>query len=256
MISDKAEACPKCGTPNVQEAVEKQTQQTRPQEVEQPQDSGSMRLANIIIGVIVVLFIGGIIWYTSHKSDEHLTDYRNETQSVAAQDPDSIVSKSDEREQNEALEKEKKRQMVEDIYNAYVQSVKKYAKDEYNSSEYFLFDITNDGIPELWIRHGTCEADYMLTAFTFANNRCEQIYDEGAGHSFFSLGSNYVIQCYAHMCYYLYKLKYKNGKVVSETICEEVMELPERTEANNEREAEFYSSDNTTPIKRALEITN
>ncbi|MBR1526815.1 MAG: hypothetical protein IJ640_09190 [Prevotella sp.] len=74
MISDKAEACPKCGTPNVQEAVEKQAQQAEPTQQEQPQDGGSMRLANIIIGIVVIAFVVGIVYYSAHKSDDY---YRN-----------------------------------------------------------------------------------------------------------------------------------------------------------------------------------
>lgn len=252
MISDKAEACPKCGTPNVQETIAEQPQQTEPIQQEQPQDGGSIRFANIIIGVVVLLFIGGIIWYTSHKSDEHLNEYHNETPSAIEETTEKIAPTLDERQPSEALEMREKRQMAENIYAAYVETVSEFSE----SGEYFLYDITKDGIPELWVRHGYTEANTMLSVYTYNNGEIKSIYEDGAGHSFFSFGNNYVIQCYAHQIYSLYKLTYEKGKVVLNTIYEEVMELPERAEAINEKEVEFFPCVNTAPIKSALGITN
>lgn len=86
--------------------------------------------------------------------------------------------------------------------------------------EYFLFDITGDGNPELWVKQGSCEADYKIIVFTYENG-AKQIYEGGAGHSEFYQGTDYVIQLSAHMGYSLWmKLTY-SGKMRNETIFEE-----------------------------------
>lgn len=56
-------------------------------------------------------------------------------------------------------------------------------KDPNLSSEYFLFDITGDSIPELWLKTGTCEADAKLLAFTSDDGYVSKIYDGEGGHS-------------------------------------------------------------------------
>lgn len=65
-----------------------------------------------------------------------------------------------------------------------VDSVREQEKrDSLLSSEFFLFDITGDNIPELWIKVGTCEADTKLLAFTKDNGNPRKIYDGDGGHS-------------------------------------------------------------------------
>lgn len=59
------------------------------------------------------------------------------------------------------------------------------AGDPHVDVSYFLFDITEDGSPELWIKSGTCEADYRLRAYTLDSGKPRKIYDEYGGHSEF-----------------------------------------------------------------------
>lgn len=69
-------------------------------------------------------------------------------------------------------------------YQSVVDSMREQGrKNPHLSSEYFLYDITGDGIPELWIKVGTCEADTKLLAFTFENGNVSKIYDGDGGHS-------------------------------------------------------------------------
>lgn len=56
-------------------------------------------------------------------------------------------------------------------------------KDLLLNSGYFLYDITGDGIPELWTSIGTCEADTELKAYTIFNGKTQLIYDGAGGHS-------------------------------------------------------------------------
>lgn len=48
---------------------------------------------------------------------------------------------------------------------------------------YFLYDITNDGKPELWISIGSCEATTKLMAYTIDRGKPRKIFDGLGGHS-------------------------------------------------------------------------
>lgn len=58
--------------------------------------------------------------------------------------------------------------------------------------EYFLYDITGDGMPELWIKTGICEADYRLAVYAVANGKSRQILDSDGGHIEFFLKGNTI----------------------------------------------------------------
>lgn len=82
--------------------------------------------------------------------------------------------------------------------------------------EYFLYDITGNGTPELWVKSGTCEADYMLYIYTNDNN-LKKIYEGGADHSCFYACKGYVIQMCAHMGFSTwYKITYDGTVKVAE----------------------------------------
>ncbi|MDB7987393.1 hypothetical protein PND93_07345 [Faecalicoccus pleomorphus] len=63
------------------------------------------------------------------------------------------------------------------ILKAYKDEVNKFARkietDEISVAEYFLYDIDHDGIIELIIKGGTCEADYAYTIYTYSNQLVE-----------------------------------------------------------------------------------
>ncbi len=116
-----------------------------------------------------------------------------------------------------------------DVFAAY----SKYLKGE---SEYFTYDITGNGIPELFVKTGSFEAEYELTIYSFEDGKAKKIYNDGAGHSMYLQGNNYVVKYWAHSGYcHIDKLIYKDGKVKEETIMEETEygydeEYPERPE--------------------------
>lgn len=97
------------------------------------------------------------------------------------------------------------------VNNAYVQVLNNIS-NEVDDCSYFLYDITGDGTPELWIKAGSCEADYMLYVCTY-DNGVQKIFETGAGHSGFYSTSNGIIQMCAHMGYSTwYRISY-NGKI-------------------------------------------
>ena len=54
------------------------------------------------------------------------------------------------------------------LSNMYHSVIDEYSAESKGNrySEYFLYDITGDSIPELWVSSGSCEADTQLTIYT------------------------------------------------------------------------------------------
>lgn len=69
--------------------------------------------------------------------------------------------------------------------NMYLSVIDEYSVESKGTihSEYFLYDITGDSIPELWVSSGSCEADTQLTIYTNENGKTRQIYIGDGGHS-------------------------------------------------------------------------
>lgn len=65
-------------------------------------------------------------------------------------------------------------------------------------SNYYLYDIDSDGVPELIIDRGTCEADRTMIIYTWDGDVCE-IYKTGSDHSSYYGGHNYLLRMSAHM---------------------------------------------------------
>lgn len=50
---------------------------------------------------------------------------------------------------------------------------------------YFTYDLIGDSIPELWLKTGTCEADYILYVYTCDNGKIRKVLETEGGHSDF-----------------------------------------------------------------------
>ena len=118
---------------------------------------------------------------------------------------------------------------------------------------YFLFDITGDGIPELWIESGTCEADHALSVYTY-NNKLS-ILDAGeegnAYHSGFCRGDDYILQVSGNQGYQSWsKITYSNGKIKSEVVFEEDLSESGKDDYTEPSEpaVESYPFDDTEPV--------
>lgn len=69
--------------------------------------------------------------------------------------------------------------------NMYLSVIDEYSVESKGTShsEYFLYDISGDSIPELWVSSGSCDADTQLTIYTNENGKTRQIYNGDGGHS-------------------------------------------------------------------------
>lgn len=86
------------------------------------------------------------------------------------------------------------------------------------SNRYTLYDVDKDGLPELFIRFGNCEAAYHTRVYAFRDGAVEELGDMGASHSALHTwpGENAVLQSWGHMGYGgMSKYTISNGELVS-----------------------------------------
>ena len=158
---------------------------------------------------------------------------------------DSIKqAKNDSILQVQQLEKERRNETI-NMVNAYSKKL-----DELVVDGYFLYDITHDGRPELWIVTGTCEADYQLNVFTY-NHGIKRIFQIGASHSTFHQGANYILVWTQHMGHGEWgKISY-NGKIKWENIYIEDVENGDCRKPK-EPQIKMYKKNNKLPINNML----
>lgn len=69
---------------------------------------------------------------------------------------------------------------------------------------YALYDMDYDGIPELLVHYGTCEADFQIAIYTYRNGALKLIADALPGsHTGFGFDyvANQIVLCQGHMGY-------------------------------------------------------
>ena len=90
-------------------------------------------------------------------------------------------------------------ELMDNTKNAYRKILSEMDKaDADGSCYYFLYDITGDGIPELWVVAGTCEADKELYVYTY-QDRLVKFFERGAFHSSYHIGNNCILEYMTHM---------------------------------------------------------
>lgn len=86
---------------------------------------------------------------------------------------------------------------------------------------YWLYDVDKDGVPELIVEYGSCEADYHGNFFTYADGEVRLISEIGMGHSSFYAdpGENGILSYYGHMGYgECARVKIVDGELQYETL--------------------------------------
>lgn len=85
------------------------------------------------------------------------------------------------------------------------------------SESYCLYDVDKDGIPELFVKYGDCEADYYSVCYTFRDGLVVAIGDFPSGYSSLYTwpGENAVIYSWGHMgTSEMEKLSIQDGQLV------------------------------------------
>lgn len=113
----------------------------------------------------------------------------------------------------------------EELYNRVLDE----AKTDSTYSWHVNFDMDKDGIQELIVCEGTCEADYVCKVYTISENNAIEIGEfDGADIALYAPedGSAGIISVYGHMGYEVVSTICKNGNAISSEINFE-QEVPE-----------------------------
>lgn len=115
------------------------------------------------------------------------------------------------------------RKMSSKMKKAYLKKVKAYRKNTdsflYSGSylwDYYLSDIDKNGVPELLLQYGSCEADVKLLVFTYKKGKAVKVGEAYCAHSSFYAypNGNGLIVHSGHMASeYVQKLSVSNGKL-------------------------------------------
>lgn len=104
-------------------------------------------------------------------------------------------------------------------------------------NNYYFYDIDKDGVKEMILQTGTCEADYMYDIYTIENGTAKYIGQTNGGHTGFYEDENggtepYIVGLTAHMGYEIvFHLSINNGQIQIEVILNK--ELQEEDEYYN-----------------------
>ena len=66
----------------------------------------------------------------------------------------------------------------EAVKNAYIKQLKHLdaiEKESTSKYEYFLFDISGDNVPEMFVQVGTCDMDYVMHVYTYSGGRAKEV---------------------------------------------------------------------------------
>ena len=160
----------------------------------------------IIILFFLIICLGGYIVYDkvfSDKIDDDITD-KNDNNI----DGNGNTNVTDEQDNNNVNKNNNKSSVnVSDVINDY----KKILKEKKNSN-YYLYDMNSDGIPELFIISGDSEATKEISVYTYTDNPNLKYADDivnvgifGCGHGNIYLSNDgQLVIFFAHMGYQHY----------------------------------------------------
>lgn len=159
-----------------------------------------------------------------------------------------------EAEKTKKLEEENQhKQLLKTIRDEYIRLLEAHKPDDpdYGYDDgYFLYDINNDNIPEIWIKSGGYSTG-SIYVYTYYNNGISLIYDDGAGHSSFHKGDGYVLVAFGHMGHAMWhKLTYNGTSITSTKIFEEYTDGDYKDP--EEKYINLYPLTNKQPILNAF----
>lgn len=199
-----------------------------------------------VVGVLAVLVAA--VWgygVYSEKRAARLAREKFVRDSIESVRRDSLAAvQAAERRRQDSIEWERGR--IDRIKAAYKAEVKAhYARDNMIDG-YFLYDITGDGIPELWIKDGSCSADYMINIYTYKDEALRKIGEDGGSGGFYA-GKNYVLRVTGWMDVETwYKYTYDGNRVNSELLFEEGTRV-------YTGDGEYYRRDYTEPTEPEID---
>lgn len=92
---------------------------------------------------------------------------------------------------------------------------------EMGSEDYSLYDVDGDGVPELFVRYGNCEAAYTTQCYAWRDGRvvCVGEFDTGHSSLYTDPGKSAVVRSAGHMGYKeVYEYPMEGGRLTEERV--------------------------------------
>lgn len=224
IVSDKAKVCPHCGTPvgtNFCSQEHKTPLQESNEYYEEPRRKSKAGLvAAVVLGLLALLAIGGWLWYDNQQKRIAL----EQLQEKARQDS---IAQAELREKlrQDSIAKAQKQNQINTIYNEYVNVLKKFDDDD-NFNRFFLYDITNDGVPELCVdghllelgTYDPIDDPQPFYIFAIQNQKAKRIFKFDGFGGFYYQGDNCILRSSCNEDYKVAKIFYSNGRIEGKTI--------------------------------------
>ena len=191
-------------------------------------------LVGIVIGLVILALVGGS-WYGYNA----YSDYN-----AAKQARMKFVADSLEQVKKDSIKlaEQKEQARKDSIENARILSLQKpYLNllDKYNVEDdnwgklYFLYDITGDGLPEIWMNIKEGE-DFKFCVYSCQNGESKLLFKDELGfNNSFYYGDNYVLMNYAHMGFQVINKFYLSNNVIKKK------KLYETEEAESMNDVEY-----------------
>jgi len=228
-ISDKASACPHCGY-----LLSGETPM-------QEQPATNYKKPLIITAVILVAAIAAALIYYSHVKQQEELQATQEMERLQQQQQLAYQQAAEQQRQEQARQdsiaaaqarQDSIREAHDNIESLYLAKMREFAGSEWgDGGEYFLYDITGNGVPELWL--SSTYGAGSTEVYTYSHGKLKHIYTGGGGHSGYHRGKGYVIENWAHMGYQvIYKLTYRHGKISQQKLFESEDEMADYREVS------------------------
>jgi len=146
-----------------------------------------------------------------------------------------------------------KEQTIKDKFSSILNDYNnKYKNDDWWTSNYFLFDITKDGIPDLWllVKDPSDEsADVSIHVYSYDNGLIYKGVYGHPSHHYLCQGNGYIINVFAHQGYCSWdKYEFIGGAIREKEIYSESLIGDEGYKVPSEEEVKTYNLTNKQPI--------
>lgn len=208
-----------------------------------------------ILGAVVI--IGGLgfsMWnyYSSNQRAERNIALADSLEKARQDSIKKAILEKSYKDSIEMVQKNKEEEKLKKSLYIKIVNDASNRSDEPMWQYYFLFDITHDGFPELWLHYQAYES-YYLAVYTVVNGKVSELFNGFVGHPAhhtFHIGDNYVLCNYMSMggCTWD-KYIYSNGMIKQQNVYsgDDEKEAPEPL-------AVTYELSNTQPIEELLGI--
>ena len=226
-VSSRATTCPHCGRklyPATKDAIQELST------VGEHSSNKTLKTITVVLAIAAIALCGWLYYNFQQEKraeEERIRAEQLERQKALEKQEQALLAaqaRQDSIDAAKAAEQARQdsiRRAHRETINLYLNKVREFSyTEDGNGGDYFLYDITGDGTPELWMEGGYGYSSMYV--YTYSKNGLKLIYEGAGGHASYHLGKGYIIEDIAHMGYERWnKLTYCNGKVKSKIIHEE-----------------------------------